>query len=235
METKGKIKNKNSPVKLIILISVCFVVFVLFITMLTDYILVSLSVSPVFSKIMSVEYNGGEYTEGHGILYSTIETKSEFGNGYIAGYKFYFGNKKFDSQTAAEIPKKYHNSEDGTVMDLPFNSNNGGSSSSPAEKSKDDGNESIINEDDVLNMDSVRMLADGEITPFDFMKKYPGTIMGDGPYVYYLMLPNDYMVKIEYSGDTVNYMYLEDRRLNQRIDLKTQQIDIFLLERERQK
>ena len=228
METKSK--NKNKSVRLIVLILSCAVVFALFITMLTDFILVSLSVSPLFSKIAAAKYNDGEYLEGHGILYSTIETKTELGNGYIAGYKFYLGYKKFDAQTAVEIPKKYYNTDDGTVTDLSKNSN---ADASPSAGKSNKGDESIISEDDVLNMDSVRILADGGISPFDFMKKFPGTVVGEDPYVYYLMLPNDYVVKIEYSGDAVNYIHLEDRRINQYIDLQTQQIDIFLLERDR--
>jgi|GEM_PF-2760645 len=232
MEIETKNQGKKKTVRLIILILSCTVVFVLFITMLTDLILVNLSVSPLFSKIESAKYNDGEYIEGHGILYSTIETKTEFGNGYIAGYKFYLGYKKFDAQTAMDIPKKYYNTDDGTVTNLSDNPNGGVSSVGGANGKVE---ENIINEDDVLNMDSVRMLADGGISPFDFMKKFPGTVYGEDPYIYYLMLPNDYVVKIEYSGETVNYIHLEDYQLNQYIDLQTQQIDIFLLEREHSK
>ena len=98
------------------------------------------------------------------------------------------------------------------------------------EKSHDD---DFIGEDDVLNMDMVKRLAFGDISPFTFMDKFPGSLDGTDPIIYYAGLPNDYWVRIEYSGDTVSLVALEDHRLNKSIDLKTQkiQIDEFLQER----
>jgi len=95
------------------------------------------------------------------------------------------------------------------------------------------GDEDEIVDEEVFNMDAVKRLAYRDISPFDFMKKFPGTLEGTDPVVYLAGLPNDYWVRIEYSGDTINSMFLQDHRINQSIDLQTQQIEIdeFLLER----
>lgn len=88
-----------------------------------------------------------------------------------------------------------------------------------------------IGEDDVLNMDAVKRLAHGE-DPFAFMKKFP--VIESQPGLYYVQLPNDYAVRIEYSGDTVNKIYLEDNQLEKSLDLQEDflYIDMFLSERE---
>jgi len=83
----------------------------------------------------------------------------------------------------------------------------------------------------ILSMDSVRLLAHGSISPFDFMEEFPGTIVDGNPVVYYAVLPDKYVVRIEYSGDTVNYVHLEDHISNQYIDLRKHSIDDFLLQR----
>jgi len=97
-------------------------------------------------------------------------------------------------------------------------------------KSNDD---DFIDDDEVLNMDIVKRLAFGDVSPFDFMQKFP-MHEGEGSGLYYVQLPNDYAVRIEYSGDTVNLMYLEDNRLNKSLDLQENSlyIEMFLLERE---
>ncbi|MCL1858583.1 MAG: hypothetical protein FWF92_05055 [Oscillospiraceae bacterium] len=102
----------------------------------------------------------------------------------------------------------------------------------PNEGNDGDGDVVIDDEDDTLNMDSVRKLAQYQITPAEFMKKYPGTVTGENPSVYRLPLPNDYVVHIEYTGDTINIARLEDLQLGMQVDLLDGQgIDMFLLER----
>jgi len=224
MENGTKTK-KTKKLNLIIIIVCCVIAFLLFFTMLVDFILVSLSVSPLFSKIVSTSYNNGEYIEGHGLLYTTIETKTEVGNGHFAGYKFFLGYKKWTKDLI--IPQKFYG-DDGTVIDwAPPSDNN-----SPETPQQSENDDYVIIDGNVLNMDAVRKLADSEISPFDFMEKFPGTIIEGDPVIYYVVLPNDYVVRIAYSGNNVSYIHLEDHRINQYIDLKTQQIDIFLHERD---
>jgi len=93
--------------------------------------------------------------------------------------------------------------------------------------------EDSINDDEILNMDTVRRLAFGDINPFDFMEKFPGNIDESDPAVYHVGLPNDYWIRIEYSGDSIISVFLEDYRLNQSINLGTQKIELdeFLLQR----
>jgi len=226
-------KNKS---KVIILTAVCAVVFVLFITMLVDFILISLSVSPVFSKIISTSHEDSRYEtviEGHGLLYSTIGTKfgAEGLAGYFEGYQFFWGYKKWDSSNDDEvIPLKYY-MDDGTVIEVPIDSGVESDNSTTTPKSNDDDDSEIIS-DDVLSMDEVRKLSDGDISPFDFMKKFPGTTNTEGDVTDYIVaLPNDYVVHIAYSGDSVTFMRLEDHQIGEYINLKTQDIDMFLLER----
>ncbi|MCL2158288.1 MAG: hypothetical protein FWH48_02650 [Oscillospiraceae bacterium] len=100
---------------------------------------------------------------------------------------------------------------------------------------EDDGGagEDIIIDDEVLNMDSVRRLAQRQISPLEFMEIYPGTITGENPAVYMNALPNDYAVRIEYTGDEVSLASLDDYRLGLSLDLLSGQgIDMFLLERD---
>ena len=101
-----------------------------------------------------------------------------------------------------------------------------------APPNKSDGDD-VIYDDDVLNMDTVKRLAYGDINPFEFMKKFPGVLDGDGPVTYSAFLPNNYAVRIIYSGDVIESVYLDDRELGKYLDLQTQQIEIaeFLLER----
>ena len=95
------------------------------------------------------------------------------------------------------------------------------------EKPKD---EDFIDEDEVLNMDAVKRLANGG-DPFAFMKKFP--VIESTPGLYYLQLQNDYAIRIEYSGEVINKMYLEDNQLNKSLDLQADAlfIDMFLSER----
>ena len=90
----------------------------------------------------------------------------------------------------------------------------------------------FIDEDEVLNMDAVKWLANGG-NPFSFMKKFPVPESEDSG-LYYVQLPNDYAIRIEFSGDTVNLMYLEDNLLGKSLDLREDSlyIETFLLERE---
>ncbi|MCL2813770.1 MAG: hypothetical protein FWD23_04135 [Oscillospiraceae bacterium] len=97
----------------------------------------------------------------------------------------------------------------------------------------DQNGDEIVIEGDVLNMDSVRLLAQKQLTPFEFMEVYPGTVSGGDPFVYLNALPNDYVIRIEYSGKNVNYANLEDHRLGLSLDLLgAGSMDMFLLERE---
>ena len=97
-------------------------------------------------------------------------------------------------------------------------------------KSEDD---YFIDEDEVLNMDIVKRLAYGDISPFNFMKKFP-VQENESSGVYRVLLPNDYAVRIEYSDNAVNLIYLEDNLINKSLDLQTDSlyIDMFLSERE---
>jgi len=96
----------------------------------------------------------------------------------------------------------------------------------------EDGDEIVI-DSEVLNMDSVRLLAQKRISPFEFMEMYPGTVTGENPSVYINVLPNDYAVRIEYTGDKVSHMSLDDYQLGSYLDLLVgQSVDMFLLERE---
>jgi hypothetical protein len=102
----------------------------------------------------------------------------------------------------------------------------------PQDANEENGDEIIIN-DDVLNMDSVRLLAQKQISPLEFMEIYPGTITGETPSVYLNVLPNDYVIRIEYTGNDVGLVSLDDHRLGLYLDLLGgQSLDIFLLERE---
>ena len=215
MEIEPKSKKIKTN-KLIIIIACCVIAFVLFLTMLVDFILVSLAVPPVFSKIASASKSENEYiyVEGHGILYTIIEKKWEIDNGYFAGYKFFFGYKKFDAGMDIEINyEKFHQTKTDAKIVAPLNNPN---------------DEYVIEDGDVLNMDAVKRLAYGEMDAFEFMNKFPGSLEGDNPVTYIVALPNDYVVRIEYSGETVNYMRLEDHRLDKYIDLDMLEIDMFL-------
>ena len=102
----------------------------------------------------------------------------------------------------------------------------------PNEADDGDGDVVIDDEFDTLNMDSVRKLTHFQISPFEFMEKYPGIITGEDPADYLLPMPNDYYVHIEYSGTTINFARLEDWQLSMSTDLLDGQgIDMFLLER----
>jgi hypothetical protein len=187
--------------------------------MLIDFILISASVSPIFTKIASASEKDEEYTyiAGHGILYTIAEKRWEVDNGYFAGYKFFLGYKKLDKNADIEINyEKFHKIKKDTEI---------------VEPPHDPHDEYVIDEDDVLNMDVVRRLAYGDISPFEFMEKYTGTIIGEDPLTYFVVLPNEYVVRIEYSGETINYVHLEDHRLNKYIDLNMLEIEIFLSER----
>lgn len=101
----------------------------------------------------------------------------------------------------------------------------------PPQENDPGGDEIVI--DDVLNMDSVRSLAQKQLTPFEFMEIYPGTISGGDPFVYLNALPNDYVIRIEYTGKDVSCVSLDDHRLGLSLDLLgARSIDMFLLERE---
>ena len=103
----------------------------------------------------------------------------------------------------------------------------------PKEANDENGEEIIMDDDEVLNMDSVRKLAQKQLSPFEFMEAYPGTVTGENPCVYLNALPNDYVIRIEYTGDDVSIVSLDDHRLQLSLDLTdTQSIDMFLLERE---
>jgi len=92
------------------------------------------------------------------------------------------------------------------------------------------GEEDFIDEDEVLNMDAVKRLANGG-DPFAFMNKFPVPEIEPG--LYYLMLPNDYALRIEHSEDVISKMYLEDNLLGESLDLQEEAlfIDDFLRER----
>ena len=95
------------------------------------------------------------------------------------------------------------------------------------------GEEEVFIDDEVLNMDSVRMLAQKQISPLEFIGIYPGTVTGENPCVYLNALPNDYVVRIEYVGENVIAVSLDDHRLGLSLDLlEGNSIDMFLLERE---
>jgi hypothetical protein len=190
--------------------------------MLVDFILVSISVPPIFSKIASSRDDSNDdytYVENHGILYTILEKRWEIGNGYNAGYKFFLGYKKWNEDIDIEINYDKFNKtkKDSEIVEIP----------------REPHDEYVIEEDDVLNMDVVKRLAYGDINPFDFMEKYTGTIVGDDPATYFVVLPNDYVVRIEYSGNTVNYIHLEDHQLNNYIDLDILEIEMFLNERDK--
>ena len=103
----------------------------------------------------------------------------------------------------------------------------------PPQGADEENGEEIIIDDEALNMDSVRKLAQKQISPFEFMEMYPGTVTGENPCVYLNALPNDYVIRIEYTGDNVSLVRLDDHRLQLSLDLTdTQSIDMFLLERE---
>ena len=103
----------------------------------------------------------------------------------------------------------------------------------PPKEADEEHGEEIIISGDVLNMDSVRELAQRQISPFEFMEAYPGTLTGENPCVYMNALPNDYVIRIEYAGDDVSLVSLDDHRLGLSLDLLGGQgIDMFLLERE---
>ena len=217
METKAKRKIKTS--KLMIIIICCAVVFALFLTMLIDFILISFSAFPIFTKIASTSESDDEYTyiAGHGILYTIAEKRWEIKNGYFAGYKFFFGYKKLDKDIDIKINyEKFHKTQKDTVIVNPPHGPH---------------DEYVIDDNDVLNMDVVRRLAYGDINPFEFMGKYTGTLIGDDPITYFVVLPNEYVVRIEYSDNTINYIHLEDHRLDKYIDLDMLEIDAFLNQR----
>ena len=93
--------------------------------------------------------------------------------------------------------------------------------------------EEIFGEDVyTLNLDAAHLLADGYLSAFEFMRIFPGNVTETDPAVYNIILPNEYAIQIEYSGDEINYIYFFDTRIGQYIDLKFQQLDVFLLERE---
>jgi len=219
-----KTKSK-SMTKIIIIAAACLVAIVLLIPMLVDFILVSADVSPLFSKIVSTVHTDDEdytYTEGHGILYTTIEKKEEWGNGYFSGLKFFFGYKKWDADMEIEINyDKFTKTEDDAEI------------VSPPGEGNDEEVGDVITDDDTLNMDIVKRLAYGDISPFDFMKKFPMHEEKE-PGLYYLQLPNDYALRIEYSGETIELIHLEDLILEQSIDLQEDAIyiDTFLLSRD---
>jgi len=95
------------------------------------------------------------------------------------------------------------------------------------------GDDDFIDEDAVLNIEAVKRLAFGDISPFVFMKTFPVPGSEESG-LYYVLLPNDYGVRIEFSGDTVNLMYLEDNLLEKSLDLQTESlfIEMFLSERD---
>ncbi|MCL1793229.1 MAG: hypothetical protein FWG34_05110 [Oscillospiraceae bacterium] len=91
----------------------------------------------------------------------------------------------------------------------------------------------VITDDESLNMDSVRKLAHRQISPFEFMENYPGTVRGENPRVYLNALPNDYVIRIEYEGENIILASLDDHRLGMSLDLLgDKSLDMFLLERE---
>ena len=213
-------QKKKKPTVIIIFVISCVIGFILLITLLVDLILVSSSVSPVFSRIVSKSLDGtkhDEVIEGHGILYSTIEVRDWFGNGYYSGYKFYLGYKKWSEDLDITVNyDKFNYTEDEDEIIFP-------------EKSTGD---DFIDEDEVLNLDAVRKLALGNMSPFVFMEKFPMFDSEDSGF-YYVHLPNDYAVRIEYSGDTVE-MYLDDNLLGNSLDLQINSLDLeqFLSERD---
>lgn len=208
--------KKNSGIKRpAIIIAACAVGFALFFTMAVDFILISLSVSPIFSGIASTKYEDSKYgtvTEGHGILYSTITAHREnfesglfIVEGYEATfYKFFLGFKKWDDSMELDANSS---EEDITVID---------------------GYD--------INWEVIWQLAYGEISPFEFMERYrcyAPIQEDDGSVTYYFALPNDYVIRIGYSGDVINYIRLEDHIMGEWLDLQTQspELDEFLLER----
>ena len=213
-------QKKKKPTVIIIFVISCVIGFILLITLLVDLILVSSSVSPVFSRIVSKSLDGtkhDEVIESHGILYSTIEVRDWFGNGYYSGYKFYLGYKKWSEDLDITVNyDKFNYTEDEDEIIFP-------------EKSTGD---DFIDEDEVLNLDAVRKLALGNMSPFVFMEKFPMFDSEDSGF-YYVHLPNDYAVRIEYSGDTVE-MYLDDNLLGNSLDLQINSLDLeqFLSERD---
>jgi len=217
METK-----KTNTKRMIAVVIACALIFILVITMLVDLILVNLSVAPVFSRIVSTKYedtNYGTVIEGHGILYSTITAKEEFANGYFAAYNFFPGVKKWDEAMQLDIDFYPVGETEENVL-------------SPEDDDFDD-LEDIFFDGYVLNMQAVRELAFAGITPFEFMERYHGTLSGTDPVTYFVALPNEYIVQIEYSGNNINSIQLEDHQLGIFIDLLKQSLDIdsFLLER----
>lgn len=217
-ETSTKKSSKGSK-RMIIIIIACVLGFALIVTMLVDLILVSLSVAPLFSRIISKTHEDtiyGTVTEGHGILYSTITSREEFANGYFSSYNFFFGPKKWDETMSLET-EFYQTEANETVL--------------PPDDFEYE--EDIDFDGYVLNMDAVRELAFNTVSPFEFMERFPGILTGDDPVTYFAALPNDYVVQIEYSGTTVNYVRLEDHHLDIFINLLTQslEMDSFLLER----
>jgi len=103
----------------------------------------------------------------------------------------------------------------------------------PPEGANEENGDEIVMDSEVLNMDSVRLLAQKRISPFEFMEMYPATVTGENPCVYINVMPNEYAVRIEYTGDKVSHMSLDDYRLGSYLDLfGGQSLDMFLLERE---
>jgi hypothetical protein len=236
MVNTGKEKKTK---KLVIIIAAAVIIFALFGTMLIDALLVKLEISPVFSKIVSDSYNDGEYINGFGILYSTIETRVDLMGGHIAGYRFFFGHRKWNNDESFNLTLKYH-ADDGTVTEI------------MAERQEIIPLSSFVFEEEldeelyILNIDAVRQLADGYVTPFEFMERFPCNVSdvsdvsdvseangGENPVSrYHVALPNDYALQIEYSGEEIIYIYFFDLQHGKYIDLISQQIDIFLLERD---
>ena len=136
----------------------------------------------------------------------------------------------FGCKTGDDLSKIFGEDELGDFWE--FKPDDGEIVAPPEDEDGGEG-EDVIIDDEVLNMDSVRRLAQGQISPFEFMEIYPGTITGESPAVYMNALPNDYVIRIEYTDDAISLASLDDYRLGLSLDLLSGQgIDMFLLERD---
>ncbi|GHV15396.1 hypothetical protein FACS1894219_12260 [Clostridia bacterium] len=232
-ETESKERaNKPLIIKTSLITTFALLIATLVLPLLIDLILVSLYVPPVFARIASEDINDGEYTVGHGILYTVIWTRMEFGGDRHEGYDFAFGYHGWDEEKIIESRWVY---ADGTIVkqtDSKESVTSPPSSGSNEEAELEDPGIS-------LDLDLARELADGSVSPIDFMAKYPAhTVKDDDKWLYQLLLQDNYAIQIQYTTDdsgavdTVDFVYLLDITLEAKLDLQSQQIDLFIAERE---
>lgn len=223
-------KIKRPPFKIkIIIYAVILIIFTVFGTLLVDLLLIKLYIPPFFSNIVSDKSESGEVIVGKGLIYTTLERKIDTADGKIWGAALYLGYDKriYTEDIISKIPMKYYSS-DGKSYVLEKETEPDG------EIITNNGEEIEIEDEIIFNMDTIRSLADGEIGFKDFIAKFPGneTTAEDGSSLYHIDLPNEYSVEISYSGETLNFMRLYDKQIGQYIDLISQNIDMFLLERQ---